>query len=447
MTKGEPTELLQHTMDAIERSQAIIELSMTGIIVRANHRFLSLFDYCEDELVGQSHSILLPSKQSDSDEYVSLWNQLRGGRHVIGEFFRVDRSHIPIWIHGTYCPLLDASGSPYRVIKFATDVTARKRRDANIAGQLAAIRISQAVAEFSLDGMLIDANSNFLAILGYSLDEVIGRHHSSFVPSEERCASSYHEFWHQLRQGQHQSGLYKRIGPAGRIHWIQASYNPVRDECGRLTKIVKFANDQTATVEAHMRVEYLSRHDTLTGLANRTGLQCAAECRLRETAGAPMDLILIDLDRFKSLNDTHGHLAGDFCLSVMAGRIKEEVPQALIAARLGGDEFAVLLDGAANAEVIAGSIVKALEAPFLWDGIEHSVGASVGLARGSSGLTDLLRKADTALYEAKRAGRSTYRIFEPTIAFCELVPSVAPQLQANHNEEVSTLPIPASDAS
>src|ERR1700749_3480464 len=118
---------------------------------------------------------------------------------------------------------------PLKVVKYATDVTAQKLKAADLGGQIAAIAKSQAVIEFRMDGTILDANPNFLSTLGYTLDEIKGRHHSMFVEPAERDSAAYREFWARLNRGEYQSAEYKRIGNGGREVWIQASYNPILD--------------------------------------------------------------------------------------------------------------------------------------------------------------------------------------------------------------------------
>jgi diguanylate cyclase (GGDEF)-like protein len=232
-----------------------------------------------------------------------------------------------------------------------------------------------------------------------------------FILPDQRDAMEYRAFWSRLRDGEYNAGLFKRVDSAGNIRWIQASYNPVRDENGKLAKVVKFATDQTAAVEDHARVEYLYRHDTLTGLANRIGLQSAVDAALAAATSGGPTMLLIDLDRFKYINDTFGHPAGDFCLTVVAKRITSATRDSVVAARLGGDEFAVVLDGHIDAEAVARLIVKSVGEPFVWNGRILEVGASVGIARDGHSGSELLRRADIALYAAKSAGRNTFRIY------------------------------------
>ena len=119
------------------------------------------------------------------------------------------------------------------MVKYATDVTARKLQDADYRGQIAAIGKSQAVIEFQLDGTIMTANDNFLNAMGYTLDEIKGRHHGMFVDDAYRQSPEYKEFWAKLGRGEYQAGEYKRVGKGGREVWIQGAYNPILDLNGR----------------------------------------------------------------------------------------------------------------------------------------------------------------------------------------------------------------------
>ncbi len=142
-------------------------------------------------------------------------------------------------------------------MKFATDVTEQKLRNADLAGQITAIGKSQAVIEFNMDGTIITANENFLQALGYPLAAIQGKHHSMFVAQAERAGEDYRAFWAALNRGEYQSGEYMRVGAGGREIWIQASYNPILDLNGKPFKVVKYASDVTKQVIARKKSEHV----------------------------------------------------------------------------------------------------------------------------------------------------------------------------------------------
>ena len=244
---------LKAKIDALDKSQAVIEFDMDGTVVTANQNFLATLGYELSEIKGKHHSIFVAPAARESAEYRAFWDNLRRGMFQAGEFHRIGKGGKDVWIQASYNPLLDRAGKPYRVVKFASDITAEKLKNAEYQGQIAAINKAQAVISFQLDGTIIDANQNFLDALGYRIDEIRGHHHSMFVEPSHRDSSDYRAFWDALRQGRFQAAEYKRIGKGGREVWIQASYNPIFDANGRVFKVVKFATDITAQVRERMR--------------------------------------------------------------------------------------------------------------------------------------------------------------------------------------------------
>lgn len=232
--------------DAISRSQAVIEFNLDGTIVTANANFLAAVGYSLGEIRGKHHSMFVAADQRDSAEYRAFWAKLAKGEFQASQYKRMGKGGREIWIQASYNPVFDAQGNPDGVIKFATDITAEKRRSMEADGKIAAIDRSQAVIEFDMEGTIVTANDNFLKAVGYDLAGIRGKHHSLFVPENERDSATYRAFWDRLNHGDYQSGEYKRIGSGGREIWILATYNPILDECGKPFKVVKFATDVTA---------------------------------------------------------------------------------------------------------------------------------------------------------------------------------------------------------
>jgi methyl-accepting chemotaxis protein len=233
---------------ALERSQGVIEFELDGTIIRANENFLGVVGYNLDEIVGKPHSLFVEPAMREGRAYAEFWQALRRGEFQAGQFKRIGKGGREVWIEASYNPLLDRKGKPYRIIKFATDITRQKAQDADREGQIDAIHKAQAVIAFNLDGTIIEANENFLSVVGYTSPEIVGQHHGLFVEPTLRASPAYAEFWAKLRQGEYQKGQFKRIGKGGREVWIEASYNPIFDASGRPYKVVKFATDITAQI-------------------------------------------------------------------------------------------------------------------------------------------------------------------------------------------------------
>jgi methyl-accepting chemotaxis protein len=240
---------------AINRSQAVIEFRLDGTIIRANDNFLAALGYSLEEVVGKHHSMFVEPAFKDSIEYRQFWENLNQGKFQQAEYKRIGKGGREVWIQASYNPIFDAKGRPFKVVKYATDVTAQKLQNADFAGQIEAIGKSQAVIAFNMDGTILTANPNFLGALGYSLDEVVGRHHSMFVEPGYRNSADYQKFWAALNRGEYQAAEFKRIGKGGKEVWIQASYNPILDLNGKPFKVVKYATDVTAMVTTRQENE------------------------------------------------------------------------------------------------------------------------------------------------------------------------------------------------
>ncbi|MDP4026304.1 PAS domain S-box protein [Methylobacterium sp. NEAU 140] len=235
---------------ALHRSQAVIAFAPDGTILDANANFLAAVGYTLDEIRGQHHRLFVDRAEQAGEAYQSFWAALGRGEYQSAEFRRFAKGGREIWIQATYNPITDADGRVVKVVKFAVDVTAQKLQTADAAGQLTAVNRSQAVIEFAPDGTVLDANPNFLQAVGYTIEEVRGRPHAMFVEPGYARTPEYVAFWDRLRGGDFASGMFQRFGKDGRSVWIQASYNPIFDPSGRLTKIVKYATDVTANMEA-----------------------------------------------------------------------------------------------------------------------------------------------------------------------------------------------------
>ena len=240
---------------AIGRAQAVIEFNLDGTIISANDLFLAAVGYSLAEIKGKHHSMFVASGERDSSAYREFWASLNRGEFQSAEYKRFGKGGKEVWILASYNPILDDAGKPFKVVKFASDVSAQKLKTADFEGQIEAIGKSQAVIEFDMEGMVLNANANFLGALGYSLGEIRGRHHSLFVPPDQRDSEAYRAFWANLKRGEFQSGEFRRLGKGGREVWIQASYNPIRDLNGKPYKVVKYAADTTAQVVARKKSE------------------------------------------------------------------------------------------------------------------------------------------------------------------------------------------------
>ena len=240
-------------MAALDRSQAIIEFQPDGTIITANQNFLDAMGYRLDEIKEQHHRLFVTPHERESVEYRQFWQSLAAGELRAATYKRIGKGGREVWIQATYNPIRGRNGKVYKVVKLATDITAAKLRSFDFEGQIAAINKSQAVIEFTPEGTILGANENFLAAMGYRLEEIKGRHHSMFVEPAFKSSTEYRDFWQALARGEYQSAEYKRLAKNDREVWIQATYNPIIDDEGNVLKVVKFATDITAEMHVRLR--------------------------------------------------------------------------------------------------------------------------------------------------------------------------------------------------
>ncbi|MDN4058432.1 PAS domain-containing methyl-accepting chemotaxis protein [Massilia sp. YIM B02769] len=239
---------LQAIHSALNRAQAVIEFTLDGYITHANENFLAVMGYTLEEVVGQHHSMFCEPSFEQSAAYVDFWADLASGKIERAEYKRIGKGGREVWINASYNPVLDAEGRVHKIVKFATDVTAEKARTAELAGLVDAMQKAQAVVEFDMDGLLVNANENFLNLMGYAIDDVRGEHHRVFCDDDYAASLAYRKFWQKLNRGEFDCGRYRRLGNNGKVVWIQATYNPILDLNGNPVKVVKFATDITEQV-------------------------------------------------------------------------------------------------------------------------------------------------------------------------------------------------------
>jgi methyl-accepting chemotaxis protein len=232
-------------VDAVKRSMAVIEFDLEGTILDANDRFLQTMGYRIEEIRGKHHRIFVDPAEVVLPAYATFWTRLATGSSEKGQVKRIDKSGKVHWLEATYETLLDPEGRPFKVVKYAFDITDAKNMAADAASQIAAIQKVQAVIEFDPQGNILHANKNFCDVMGYDEAEIRGKPHGIFVDPGYRQSAAYAAFWDGLRAGRAVEDKFERIGKGGRRVHIRASYNPICDAAGHVVKVVKFAIDTT----------------------------------------------------------------------------------------------------------------------------------------------------------------------------------------------------------
>ena len=257
-------------LSAMYRSLAIIEFRLDGTILRANENFCALMGYTLEEMQGRHHRIFVTPEDAADADYEAFWAKLRRGEFDVRQYRRRAKGGADVWIQASYNPVRNWRGRPTKIVKVATNMTAAYRIAADFEGKVAAISRVQAMIEFTPDSEIITANENFLTTMGYTLEEIRGKHHGMFVDPAARQSQEYRAFWDKLRQGEFVAGEFNRIGKGGKQVLISASYNPVFDLDGKVLKVVKFATDVTALNERTRALEAIGEglsqlaHNNLT---------------------------------------------------------------------------------------------------------------------------------------------------------------------------------------
>ncbi|MDR6869014.1 methyl-accepting chemotaxis protein [Bosea sp. BE125] len=417
----------QLKLNAIEKSQAIIEFDLAGKVVDANQNFLDCLGYSLSEIRGEHHSMFVDAAYRTTQAYRAFWDALGRGEPQTAEYLRIGKGGKQIWLQATYAPILDRAGKPARVIKFATDITSAKQIVANFEGQVAAIRKSQAVIEFDLAGKVLDANDSFLNALGYTLSEIKGQHHSMFVEPKEREGQAYRRFWEKLGRGEYDDGQYLRIGKSGRKVWIQASYNPILDALGNPYKVVKYATDITANTLAQAALRQ-AVEETQAVIATAKGKDLTKRISLEGKTGEIGELC-------SGVNELLGSVAdivrtvGDISARITVGSTRISTDSRDLAQRTE-EQASSLEETAATTEELAASVKqsseRAREATNLGAKanevanrggaiVTQAVTAMERIEKASSDISDIIRVIDdiafqtnllalNAAVEAARAG-------------------------------------------
>ena len=277
-------------LKAINRSSATLELNMEGKILSANELFLDILEYDLEEIRGKGHRILVSPEQRKSEEYRQQWSGLKEGAFQSGMFEMLTRTAQRRILRGSYNPIFNMEGKPYKVVCFVNDVTEAKQReeeaqrqseelkkkeeemrinleelratqeemnikDLELTGRMEAIDATLATAQFDLTGKVTEANAYFLQLFNYHRDEVVNLNHSEFCDPELVKSSSYKNLWSALRKGNAQGGDVKRFTREGNELWLNASYTPVRDKNGKPYKIIMLATDITEQKQSALDFE------------------------------------------------------------------------------------------------------------------------------------------------------------------------------------------------
>ena len=413
---------------AIEQvAQAVVLTDREGVIQYVNRAFETTTGFSADEVVGRTPRILKSGK-FDHEFYENLWKTILSGYSYHGVIINKKRDGTLFHEDETITPVLDASGEVTHFIAIGTDVTRQKIIEEKLFHGAERYALSVRGAN---DGLWdwdfrtgrIHFSSRWKSMLGYGDHEVAHGPEDWFnLVHDEDLA----ELKTQIKS--HISGMTPYLEHEHRIRrkdggyaWVLTRAQAVRDEAGRAFRIAGSQTDITLRKRAEAQLAHDALHDALTGLPNRTLFmdRLSQAChRAKRSTDKRCALLFMDLDRFKLINDSLGHLAGDQLLRQVSGRVQTCVRTSDTVARMGGDEFAVLLEeieADLEATAFAERILEQMAAPFRIEGRDVYTTGSIGVAvyDALTGSPDeMLRNADAAMYHAKDQGRSRFALFD-----------------------------------
>ncbi|MEH0167120.1 EAL domain-containing protein [Paucibacter sp. JuS9] len=407
-----------------QAGHGIFVADLDGRYVDVNRAACRLLGARREDIVGKAIADFIPSTDLPRLEEAKR-RMLHGETHVADwNLRRNDGSYLPVEVSAKI--LADGQWQA-----FVQDISDRRRVEAQLS-QAAAVFDStmEAIIVTDSEARIVNVNNAFTSMTGYTADEVLGRN-PSFQQSGRQDARFYGRLWSSLTAtGQWQGELWNRR-KGGELFPVWESISVVRDAAGAVSGYVSILTDITRLKQAEERLRHLANHDPLTGLPNRllfvSSLQQSIERAKRHRTR--MALIFIDLDRFKLVNDSMGHAAGDELLKEVGHRLKKVVRAEDVVCRLGGDEFTVVIEDVARVDdvaTLAQKIISSLALPILLEGRELVVSASLGIAlypEDAEGVDELSRAADAAMYRAKEQGRNTFEFYT-----AEITDSVREQL-------------------
>jgi len=395
---------------------AIVSMDARGVLTEFNPAAERLFGHRREDVVGRPlHDLIVPPEHRHGHaealaRHVETGRATMLDRRLEVEAMHADGSRVPVELIVTRA---DAGDDGPCFTGFLRDLSERRALAAAEARMAATVDAAPMIL-FGVDaeGVLTLSEGSGLAALGLRPGEVVGRRVDEVYPADSPLVANVR----RALAGE----TFRALVEAGGLAF-DTRYSPLRTPAGELDGMVGVSLDVTEQTRAQRRLEHLAFHDELTGCKNRAGLTEAVGARLEAlaAAGRGAALLYVDLDDFKTVNDSLGHLAGDRVLVEAAARLDAVTRAEDVLCRQGGDEFLVFLesdgpDGEACARAAAHRVLSAFDTPFAVDGLEFQVGASVGVSlypRHGDDFDELLRRADVALYLAKRAGRGGIALY------------------------------------
>ncbi|GEM_PF-736124 len=417
----ERTSFLQRVIDS--NPNFIFVKDRDSRFVLANKSIANAYGSTVDGLVGSLDSDFNLNTEESQDSHRDDVEVIDGqcDKFILEEKFTTAEG-VERWLQITKRPLFEEDGSVHQFLGVASDITERKQAEEDLQKLSRAVEASSsAVVMTDSDGCIEYINPKFTDITGYSRNEAMGQNPRYLLQSGHTPDSIYDEIRDTICSSGEWKGDLRNKKKDGTLYWERCSISCIRNLSGKVTHYVGIQDDVTHEYELTEQLSYQATHDVLTGLINRREFEHRAERLLSMTRQNKTEHVMcfMDLDRFKIVNDSCGHTAGDELLRQLSLILQKKVRKRDTLARLGGDEFAILMEHCSldNASRVATSILDAIQDyHFNWEGQSFRVGVSLGLVaitEAMSDLTQLLKQADAACYMAKDSGRNRLHVYHP----------------------------------
>ncbi len=423
--------LEKETQESFELLRAVIQAAPVAIVARDMNRVISMwnpaaermFGWKESEVLNTQTSIVPPELVEEASHYRALAQQ--GETHLEIETRRMHRDGRAIEVSLSAAPIFGADGKVVGTMVTIADLTQRKLTEAALRESESQLRLAMDAAQL---GMWYWETDSDRFTYSEGLNVLFGRPAESSLANYRDLRERVHPddrdlvdatLRHAIKQGDDFSADFRVVWPDGSVHWIANRGQVHRGTDGRALRLIGVAMNITERKIAEQRVAHMAHHDALTGLPNRVLLRDRIQQAIAQAHrnGTQLAVLFLDLDRFKTINDSLGHQLGDRLLQSVASRILVCVREGDTVSRVGGDEFVIVIPGigsASDASGVAGKILEVLASAFHLHGNDLHVAASIGIslypADGSDAET-LMRNADTAMYHAKDSGRGNFQFF------------------------------------